>query len=387
MADKKAKKVNKNAKYVSKDIIVIAIVLIAIVAYIVAECYSATHVDVQTITAVQSTVYQTLDKKALIIRDEHIVEGDSSGVTVACLDDGEKVKVGGNIAMVFASSDNAENYATAADLQKQLDYYINLESKSAGTATDVEQIDSDVINDVNDYVRNASNYNISSAQNASLDLNDKLTRRQMIIGQDIDFSKVKQNLEKKLNSINLDSCKPNGYISTKESGIFSSYSDGCETAFDYKNIDKLDVKTFDKYISQAQKAKKTDSLGKLVTDYEWYFACKVSADDVKNIDDGDILNVALKDSDKVIECEVISGATLDLGVKESVLILRSSEMDSEIASMRLEDIEIDLTNTPDLRCLLQQFILTIRVKRWFIPLLQIRLKAEKGTLFIQQRIM
>lgn len=192
---------------------------------------------------------------------------------------------------------------------------------------------------------------------------------------------------KKLNSINLDSCKPNGYISTKESGIFSSYSDGCETAFDYKNIDKLDVKTFDKYISQAQKAKKTDSLGKLVTDYEWYFACKVSADDVKNIDDGDILNVALKDSDKVIECEVISGATLDLGVKESVLILRSSEMDSEIASMRLEDIEIDLTNTPDLRCLLQQFILTIRVKRWFIPLLQIRLKAEKGTLFIQQRIM
>lgn len=340
MADKKAKKVNKNAKYVSKDIIVIAIVLIAIVAYIVAECYSATHVDVQTITAVQSTVYQTLDKKALIIRDEHIVEGDSSGVTVACLNDGEKVKVGGNIAMVFASSDNAENYATAADLQKQLDYYINLESKSAGTATDVEQIDSDVINDVNDYVRNASNYNISSVQNASLDLNDKLTRRQMIIGQDIDFSKVKQNLEKKLNSINLNSCKPNGYISTKESGIFSSYSDGCETAFDYKNIDKLDVKTFDKYISQAQKAKKTDSLGKLVTDYEWYFACKVSADDVKNIDDGDILNVALKDSDKVIECEVISGATLDLGVKESVLILRSSEMDSEIASMRLEDIEI-----------------------------------------------
>ena len=280
MADKKAKKVNKNAKYVSKDIIVIAIVLIAIVAYIVAECYSATHVDVQTITAVQSTVYQTLDKKALIIRDEHTVEGDSSGVTVACLDDGEKVKVGGNIAMVFANSENAENYATAADLQKQLDYYINLESKSAGTATDVEQIDSDVINDVNDYVRNASNYNISSVQNASLDLNDKLTRRQMIIGQDIDFSKVKQNLEKKLNSINLDSCKPNGYISTKESGIFSSYSDGCETAFDYKNIDKLDVKTFDKYISQAQKAKKTDSLGKLVTDYEWYFACKVSADDV-----------------------------------------------------------------------------------------------------------
>ncbi len=78
----------------------------------------------------------------------------------------------------------------------------------------------------------------------------------------------------------------------------------------------------------------------MITDYEWYFACKVSADEVKGIENGDILNVALKDSDKVIECEVVSGATLDLGVKEAVLILRSSEMDSELASMRLENIEI-----------------------------------------------
>lgn len=341
MAEEKAKKVNNASKYISKDVIVIAVVLIAIAAYIIAECYSATHVDIQTVTAVKSTVYQTLDKKALVIRDEHTVEGNSSGVTVACVNDGEKVKVGGNIAMVFSNSDNAKSYSSALDLQSRLDYYINLESKSAGTATDVEQIDSDVINDVNDYIRSSSSNNFSAVQSAALDLNDKLTRRQMIIGEDIDFSTVKQGLEQKLNAINLESCKPTGYVSTKESGIFSSYSDGCETAFDYKNIDKLDVNTLDKYIAQAKKAKKTDSLGKLITDYEWYFACKVSADEVKGIENGDILNVALKDSDKVIECEVVSGATLDLvGVKEAVLILRSSEMDSELASMRLENIEI-----------------------------------------------
>jgi len=220
MAEEKAKKVNNASKYISKDVIVIAVVLIAIAAYIIAECYSATHVDIQTVTAVKSTVYQTLDKKALVIRDEHTVEGNSSGVTVACVNDGEKVKVGGNIAMVFSNSDNAKSYSSALDLQSRLDYYINLESKSAGTATDVEQIDSDVINDVNDYIRSSSSNNFSAAQSAALDLNDKLTRRQMIIGEDIDFSTVKQGLEQKLNAINLESCKPTGYVSTKESGIF-----------------------------------------------------------------------------------------------------------------------------------------------------------------------
>ena len=188
MAEEKAKKVNNASKYISKDVIVISVVLIAIAAYIIAECYSATHVDIQTVTAVKSTVYQTLDKKALVIRDEHTVEGNSSGVTVACVNDGEKVKVGGNIAMVFSNSDNAKSYSSALDLQSRLDYYINLESKSAGTATDVEQIDSDVINDVNDYIRSSSSNNFSAVQSAALDLNDKLTRRQMIIGEDIDFS-------------------------------------------------------------------------------------------------------------------------------------------------------------------------------------------------------
>lgn len=341
MADEKAKKVNKGKKVrVKTDVLVMAVLLVAIAIFVGVQCYNAIHVDVKTVTALKSTVYESFDAEALVIRNEHIVDSDKSSVTVPCVADGEKVNVGGNIAMVFDSSENAKSYSSSLDLQKQLDYYINLESKSAGTATDVEQIDKDVLTDVNEYIQNSALGNISKVQSSALDLNDKLTRRQMIIGEDIDFSSVKQSLEKQINSINVDACKPSCYLTTDESGVFSSYTDGLETAFDYENIDKLDISTFDKYMNEAKSAKKSDNLGKLVTDFEWYFACKVTDDQVKDINDGDILSVALKDSDKVIECEVVSGATLDLGTKESVLILRSNDMDSELASMRLEDIEI-----------------------------------------------
>lgn len=341
MADEKAKKVNKGKKVrVKTDVLVMAVLLVAIAIFVGVQCYNAIHVDVKTVTALKSTVYESFDAEALVIRNEHIVDSDKSSVTVPCVADGEKVNVGGNIAMVFDSSENAKSYSSSLDLQKQLDYYINLESKSAGTATDVEQIDKDVLTDVNEYIQNSASGNISKVQSSALDLNDKLTRRQMIIGEDIDFSSVKQSLEKQINSINVDACKPSGYLTTDESGIFSSYTDGLETAFNYENIDKLDISTFDKYMNEAKSAKKSDNLGKLITDFEWYFACKVTDDQVKDINDGDTLSVALKDSDKVIECEVVSGATLDLGTKESVLILRSNDMDSELASMRLEDIEI-----------------------------------------------
>ena len=91
---------------------------------------------------------------------------------------------------------------------------------------------------------------------------------------------------------------------------------------------------------KVSSAKETGSFGKLIGDYEWYFCCKVDAEQIKNINDGDKLNVALKDSNEVIQCEVLCGATVDLGTKESVMVLKSSMMNGQITSMRVENIEI-----------------------------------------------
>lgn len=341
MENSKREKVNKNPKKKNGDIAAIIVVLLIIAGYVFYECYTATHVDVETITAVTSTVYETVEAKALVVRDEHTVSGSSNGVIVPSVQDGEKVKLGGNVAMMFSSEDNAKAYSSSLDLHSQLDYYLELESKSAGMATDIESIDKDILSDVNDYIRTVNSNSFSSLSACSKDLNDKLTRRQMIIGKSVDFSQIKSDLQSQINSINIDSCKPAGYITADESGIFSSYTDGCEGLFDYDTIKKTDVKTLQGYIEKASdRQKSNNSFGKLVTSYEWYFCCVVDADKVKNISNGDTLNVALKDSDEVLNCTVVSGADTNLGVKETVLILQCSQMNSQIISMRLEDIEI-----------------------------------------------
>ena len=341
MENSKKEKVNKNPDKIRGDVVAIAAVLIIIAGYIFYECYNATHVDVETVTAVTSTVYETIDAKALVIRDEHTLSNSSSGVTVPAVQDGEKVKLGGNVAMLFSSQDNAKAYSTAMDLHSQLDYYIELESKTVGMATDVASIDKDILSDVNGYIRAANSNDKGNVSAYADELNDKFARRQIIIGENIDFTEVKSDLQAQLNKINIDGCKPTGYVTADRSGIFSSYTDGCEGMFDYDAVDKLDVKTLQGYIDSVPGVKKTDgSLGKLITSYEWYFCCVVSADDVKSISNGDILNVALKDGDRVYKCQVVSGADTDLGTEQTVLVLRCSEMNSSITSIRLEDIEI-----------------------------------------------
>lgn len=340
MADTKKKKVNKSSNTGGRDVAAIIAVLLIIAVYVFFECYNATHVEVETITAVTSTVYDTVDAKALVIRDEHTVQNSGGAVTVACVDDGEKVKVGGNIAMEFDGEESAKSYSTLRDLHEELTYYVELESKSAGVATDVQTLDRDILNDVNYYVRLANYSSGEKLSDCADDLNDKFTRRQMIIGQEIDFSSVKSELQSQINSINADSCQPTGYVTTDASGIFSSYTDGLETAFDYENISSLDVTTLKSYIEQAQNAQKTQTFGKLITSYEWYFCAVVSADDVREIQNGDVLDVAIKDSDETIRCEVLGGADVTLGESETALILKCSQMNGQITSMRLEDIEI-----------------------------------------------
>lgn len=341
MGNSGKEKVNKNPDKIRGDVVAVIIVLLIIAGYIFYECYSATHIDVQTITAVTSTVYETIDAKALVVRDEHIINSSSDGVTVADVENGEKVKTGGNVAMIFSSENDAKAYSAAADLQSQIDYYSELESKAVGMATDVASIDKEILSDVNTYIRTVNSNSFDRLSDCTDDLNDKLTRRQIIIGKDVDFSKIKSDLQQQIKAVNANGCKPAGYVTADASGIFSSYTDGCENLVDYSKISELDVKTLQGYIDKVSQAQSTDdSLGKLITSYEWYFCCVVPADKVKGISNGDSLNVSIKASDDVLKCQVISGADTDLGVTETVLILRCSEMNSQITSMRLEDIEI-----------------------------------------------
>lgn len=341
MDNSKKEKVNKNPENSKKDVIAIIVVIAMIFTYVFYECYKITNVDVETITAVNSTVYESIDTKALVIRDEKVINTNANGVSVAGAGDGEKVKLGGIVAMTFSSEENAKAYSTLQELHSQLDYYIDIESKSAGVATDIETVDRDILNDVNDYIREINSSDYNNVSDCAKELNDKLTRRQIMIGEDVDFSAVKTELENQINNINTSACQPTAYVKSEESGVFSSYTDGLETAFDYSKVMDLDVETLESYINQAKENKQGNtSFGKLITSYKWYFCAVLDADDVKEINNGDVLNVSLKDSDQIIECTVESGADVQLNDEKTVLILSSSQLDSEISSMRLEDIEI-----------------------------------------------
>ena len=317
-----------------------AVIVVLIIAFVAVECFSVLNVSLKTQTAYVATVYDTVDTRALFIRDEKEANS-ASGIAVATVSDGEKVAAGGNIAMLFSSEENAQRYTNYLELEEERQHYIDMINVTVGSVTDIETLESNIISDVNGFIRSSAHSDMAGAQRHSLAVNDNLTKRSLLIGNEIDFSAVLQEIDSRINAIDVASCKPSGYVTSDESGFYSRYTDGCEGAFDYSAINELDIDTFNGYLTKAVSAKGTSQgSGKIISSFNWYMCCVVSSEDVVGLENGDRVEVIVKSANKTLNCKIVSGANATLGAMQTLLVLTCNEMDKDISSMRLEDIEI-----------------------------------------------
>ena len=313
-------------------------VVVLIVLFVVIQFYKVTHIELKTQTATVSTVYDKVSSEALFIRDESVVEKAATGVTVPCFEDGDKINVKGNVAMQFSSSKAAANYSKYTDLTNQIKYYQTLEAQTVGQSANLETINEDIEQKVINYADGLCRNKIGDT---AQELDSVLVRRQLIIGEDVDLLSIIENLRDKRNSYSSFS-KPDKYIKTDESGVFSSYTDGYENIIDFDKVEETSVKEFKSALSEVDKSKDVaDNVGKIVTSYTWYVQTLVSTDTVKNLENGDYVNIVLKDdSSKEFKAEIVSGADVSLGQKETLLVLKLNEMDADIAKLRKAEIEI-----------------------------------------------
>ena len=332
----------KQSYNVNKSNVLIISVIVLIVLFVVIQFYKVTHIELKTQTATISTVYDKVSSEALFIRDESVVEKSPSGVTVACFQDGDKINVNGNVAMQFSSSKAAANYSKYAELTKQIKYYQTLEAQTVGQSADLETINEDIEQKVINYADGLAKNRIGDTAE---DLDSVLVRRQLIIGEDVNLLSIIENLRDQRNNYQSYS-KPDRYIKTDKSGVFSSYTDGYENLIDYSKAEETTIDGFKSALKVVDKAQNvSNNIGKLVTSYTWYVQTLVSADTVKNLENGDYVNIVLKDdTSKSFKAEIVNGAEIALGQKETLLVLKLNEMDADIAKLRKAEIEIRRNN-------------------------------------------
>jgi len=318
--------------------VISALCAVFLLIYIAYQGYMMVYKPVKTETAYEYTIYDTVQTKIFVIRDEKYIANNAKGTFVPVVEDGKRVSNGQEVAIVFANTQAASNYIRVKELEESIDRYKTLASQAESYAIDLDTVDDEITSRLFSYIDTISTGELDKLKNRSDALRDKIITRQIVTGKTIDFASKISSLQAQLAKLKE---KDSDYqsISATQAGYYINGIDGYENTIPYENATSLTVNDIDKALETTASQIPPNAMGKLVNNFDWYMVCNVNSNSIGNMSIGDKIKVLLPfASVSEVMAEVVT--INDTNSEKTALVLRCNLMDSNLANLRKENAEL-----------------------------------------------
>lgn len=306
-------------------------VVLLIAVFFVHQAAAAVYKPISTESASYYTAADGLNITGLIIRNETLVKSQSGGVMHFIASDGDRVAKNGIIANIYDNETASITLsrmdsvnAKIADIEEMMSYN-DLE------AADLDMINTRVQKSLDSMIISVSGGDFDNYLDCREALLSALNRRQIAMGETADFSSQLAALKSELASLSSSLPAAKGTIRAEKSGYFVSKTDGYEQTL---TADILDALTPEKLDSVKSAQTPADVIGKIVSDYEWYIAARVSINESLKYKEGDSLTVYTSVKSYPQMPVTVKKINISESSSSAVLIFECSDMNSELASMR-----------------------------------------------------
>ena len=306
-------------------------VILLIAVFAVHQAVSSLYKPVKTETAVFSDMSDGLNITGIIIRNETLISAGDSGVLHFIIGDGNRVAKDGVIANIYDSESASiileridSVNGKIADIEEMLSYN-NLE------AADLDMINAKVHQNLNNLIICGGNGNYDAFSDKSDELLSAYNRRQAAMGETADFSAQLTALKAEKDQLAASLPAAKGTLRAEKSGYFVSKADGYETVLTCENPESITPE----YLNGIKAETVTENtVGKIVSDYEWYIAAEVSVNESLNFKEGDALTIYTS----VKSYPKLPVTVKKINISESsggaVVLFACNDMNSELASIR-----------------------------------------------------
>lgn len=344
------------------------ILCIILVVFIGNQIYSSVYKPITTVSAEHYTATEGFKIQGIIIREEKTIASNHSGALHFVLSSGERVAKNGAIANIYSSADTSVKVNRIEQLKQRIADIEEMQGYNDVEAADISLVNNKVNSSLNTMIRGVATGEFSSFEADSAELLTNISRRQMITGEQTDFSARLNELKTELDSLNASLPQPVGNITTDVSGYFVSSVDGYENVLSCDNIDNITPE----YIDQLKPESISNSqVGKIVSGYTWYIAAKVDISESLKYKVGDklTLKTTIKSTPELnVKLEKINTSE---NTDTAVMIFSCQQMNSELASMRKGAMTIINSTYSGLR----------------IPTKSLRVQEEKTGVYIRSGMM
>jgi len=320
-------------------IILSALAGVFIIAYVGYQAYMIKSSPVKTETALEKTVYETIDTKAFFVRDESYIKTKGNGTIVPLITDGMRVAKGDTVAVLFKDDDSARDFNRINEINDSINYYKSLKNRVGVQTTDLSSLDKRIDSSCASYINALRKGDVTSLSKYRDALKESVTARQLATGGAISVEEKISSLEDELKTLNN---KTSGYtgITASNPGYYISTIDGFETAVKYKDAIDCNVDTIKELLSSKPDSDE-NAMGKLVDSFNWYVLCTVPTKKVTSFKTDSKIKILLPNS-SVQQLEAKFVKVNDNKDGETAIVLCGNEMNEVIANLRLEDIQLVL---------------------------------------------
>ena len=326
----------KNVFNLKAVAIVLTICLLA--SYVIYQCVLMSKDDMETQFALTDTVYNTIDTKCFVVRDEHFIKNKADGTTVSFAKNGERVASGDTVSMVFDSSDDAVSYLKISELKKSIAHYEELSGQANFQTLNIDSLTDKIDNELVDFLEARDNRNFNEAIERADVFRDSLIGKQIATGSSLDFSKQLATLKNELNKLqNTDYAYTE--VKSDSAGYYINGADGYETIIDYGKVDDITVESAEKAIESKPESVATDVVGRVVGSFTWYIVCVVDTDKTVKLSYDETLYVNFP-YEGIERLPVTLHKIGDRDSDKTILILSCDLMNETLADIRVEDIQI-----------------------------------------------
>ena len=317
---------------------VLAILLLVYVGY---QIYNMHHTKILTETAENFTASETVQAEGIAVRAEVPVKADANGVIDYVLNTGDKVDKGGTVALVYANEQQAGACRELETVDGEIQKLQNLQTPGNTYAASPDTVNSLISRQLSGLLSKTVDGDFYGLSQQREDLLYLVNERQVVTGQISSFGERIKALQARKNTLTAQAGSAKASILSPASGYFIQSSENVST-LDYNGVLSLTSAQI-RSTEKASAVPMSGSVGKICTDYNWYFACVVPASKAaafRSLTSGGTVTVGFPFVSNGTAPATVAAVNQTSENSEAAVILECDYMNSALASLGRETAQI-----------------------------------------------
>ena len=327
-----------------KIAVIFLVLLIGI--YVFFQVYNVANPTYRTEVASLYQVTDSIRCEGVIFRDEVVVDVSSNGVIEYTAQNGDKVAQGSVVAKLHYSSSAAKSDLARSLISDRQSMYREFASAGGIVSTNYSAMNASLyknILDLSGSIDRFDNVDASYRKVAS-----SMFNFMTVSGNEYTFSSLISNLEDRKAKYPNDDAQNASYVHAPVSGYFCNKTDGYESTATREYAGTI---TMDELAAMLENRNEqiNNSRCKLITNYSWYYAAKITAQDAQRFYKGMKVNLMFDDSSVGQIPVTVYRVESDPDKGTAMVVLSCLNLNADIADLRFETGRINFSDYKGIR--------------------------------------